>query len=606
MVEVMNSNIRRRRKRALPKEKEQQPQQRSAPSKVDTTLLEDEAKLSFLDPDGDLLADRKPKFDSLPLLLETRRSGIGINDMRKWQTKTLLNFTKKPQQSIGRRQWRPYAHRTVPFTRLGTPPGDAVLAMDRTGSYVLSLGTKDNDYASPGLALRFYGIPSPASMMQQQQRRRLQRKDNPPVSMAPLLQCVPLLHGVGNIGPQQQELPMDVAEGAIFQFQGTVSPVSTPVRVLVSRDWKLGVAMICRKVFNDTIGESQTETTGTLVLFTMPRVLGASVKVYTCQNVQMSSVSQGIVRNLLWQVWVIPLSRNSNDQACCYASVPGYVVFHDEEDGYRITWCTEDSFLHDEGRLFDLVDGSSPLKNRVVPTQPILTRQQTWEEATCDRKSGNYLPLSEASVSSVDHLSVGHEAYLHVELLLADVLSKRKGFSETISDFFFSLISLHNGGRVANLVIAFARTRKACSIGVFVDIDLFTGCYEELDWVKEASTDTTTLKLWCQKLAINRRMKHVRAGPYAVSEKSTVDWSCIVQDTNSIDYDEEDDFDEGVWRDFVERKGPRTFSQLAVPKMITLSSLYPDCDIVSNEALLRCEPVKCMRTRDAPIQLLYG
>lgn len=600
--------------------------------------MEEDAKLAFLDRDGDLLADRTPQFDSLPVLLESRRHTLSstTNNSRRrrtlWQSKMLFNFTKKPNHcSVGRRQWRPYAHRNIPFTRLGTPAADAVLAMDRTGSSVLSLGTKDDtDHASPGLALRFYGISSPAaaSMVQYQQRRTRcvgQSEKDPSArngrSMAPLLQCVPLLHGLGNLAAQQpQSLHGGVsadqgestaAENAIYRFQGNVSPVSTPVTILISKDWRLGVAMVRRRVFNDTTGESQAETTGTMVMFTMTRQSYETLKVYTCPNVEMGSALQDrCVQNLMWQVQAVPYFRSRSNQdgsrdVLQYACVPGYVVMNDEGDGFRFTWCTADSFFDDETCRVSSVPSSSPLERPVAPTHSILTRHHTWEVSFCDSKSGNRLPLS-ATAKSQEQLSIVYEAYLHIDVLLADILSKRKGFVDEHPDFFFSLVSLHNVGRLANLVIAFARTKKSCSIGVFVNIDLFTGCYEELDWVKEASTDPTAVKKWCDRLAINRRMKHVQAGPYSVTDKSTVDWSCIVKDTKTIDYDKDDDFNEVVWRDFVEGKGPRNSLHRQVPKFVTLSSLYPDCDVISNEALLKCEPVKSMRARDAPIQLLYG
>jgi hypothetical protein len=576
--------------------------------------LDEDATLAFLDKDGDLLADCKPAFISLPVLLEARRHGIRNSAVKQqqWRSKILFCFTKKPMDpSIGRRQWRPYAHRNIPFTRLGTPPSDAVLAMDRTGSYVLSLGTMDNAFASPGLALRFYGIPSPMSV----QQRRIREISRQFGSKAPLLQSVPLLRGVGNLLEGRQgraESSNGVApEDVIFNFQGNVSPGSTPVKVLISKDWKLGLALVRRRVFNDSTGESQAETTGTMVLFTLPQSRSNFLKVYTCRNVEMENSTRESSRNLLWRIHVVPCPKRGvifepEHSIRNFANVPGYVVFNDEGDGYRITWCTEDLLLSDKSCRIGATADSSPLENPTSPSASIITRQQTWEESLCDNVTGDPISLMKTEVVAHEQLSVVHEAYLHIDILLADILSRRKGFSETHPDFFFSLISLRNAGRVANMVVAFARKWKACSVGIFVYIDLFTGKYEELDWVKDASADPTEVKTWCTKLAINRRMKHVRAGPYAVSEKSTVDWSCIVKDTNAIDYDEEDDYDEGLWGDFVHGKGSRTTANHMVPKVITLSSLYPDCVTVSNDALLHCEPVKSMRAREAPIQLLYG
>lgn len=36
--------------------------------------------------------------------------------------------------------WRSYCHRRIPFTELGTPTNDALLAIDMSGSYMICLG----------------------------------------------------------------------------------------------------------------------------------------------------------------------------------------------------------------------------------------------------------------------------------------------------------------------------------------------------------------------------------------------------------------------------------------------------------------------------------
>ena len=41
-----------------------------------------------------------------------------------------------------RKGWRPYASRAIPFTSLQTPANDAILGLDRHGSYVLALSDK--------------------------------------------------------------------------------------------------------------------------------------------------------------------------------------------------------------------------------------------------------------------------------------------------------------------------------------------------------------------------------------------------------------------------------------------------------------------------------
>jgi hypothetical protein len=563
---------------------------------------EDDAKLAFLDRDGDNLNDSKCKFKSLPLLLEQRRSGLlrgGSSAKTKqkqeqFQTEMLFNFTKKTlDRGIARRQWRPYAHKSVTFTSLGTPPSDAVLSMNRQGTALLSLGTKDDPRASPGLALRFYGLRhgKPNELSTTTTRMK-----------APLLQTVPLLHGVGKLDGRGGE------EAVIFNFHGAVSPASTPVRVLMSNDWKIGVALVTKpKPWDASIGSDS----GTLILFSLSRGGRGhdTTKVYTCNNVDIPSSSVGIMRNLLWQVHTIPYrdGRCGNLETFLinsYYSAPGYVFFNDEGDGFRMTWLTEETFISDQSCQKEVFSEQSPLRKAVHPDTMILSSQDTWEENVCDIVTGSSKLTVTTSPSGV---SVVTEAYLHMGILLGNILSKRKIFAGTHPDYFYELISLQSGGRIANLVIIFERKIKACALGVFVDVDLFTGAYEELDWVQSKETkDFGSLRIWCKRLAINRRMKQLRAGPYSVDPEYSMDGSRLAKETNTFDNDQEDDYDEKVWHDFVLGKGTKNGRSPLAPKLVTLSSLYQNCDTVSNDALLNCKPVLAMRAKDAPIRLRYG
>jgi hypothetical protein len=149
--------------------------QSSVASKQRTAPSFDDSSLAFLDNSGDALADRKARQACVLKLLDERRAGLlWCGKQRRWQSRALFTFTKKPEKDTeSRRQWRPLAKRSIPFTQLGTPLSDAVLAVERTGSYVLSLGGKDSNSNVPlALALRFYGksreaVP-PASMSSQE------------------------------------------------------------------------------------------------------------------------------------------------------------------------------------------------------------------------------------------------------------------------------------------------------------------------------------------------------------------------------------------------------------------------------------------------------
>jgi hypothetical protein len=52
-------------------------------------------------------------------------------------------------------------------------------------------------------------------------------------SRTPLLQTTPLLY----------EIFTESEEDAIFNFRRGVSPATTPVKILISEDWRMGVAM---------------------------------------------------------------------------------------------------------------------------------------------------------------------------------------------------------------------------------------------------------------------------------------------------------------------------------------------------------------------------
>jgi hypothetical protein len=42
------------------------------------------------------------------------------------------------------------------------------------------------------------------------------------------------------------------------------------------------------------------------------------------------------------------------------------------------------------------------------------------------------------------------------------------------------------------------------------------------------------------------------------------------------------------------------------PKFISLASIYPDCDLVTNNAITSCLPVSSLQCKDSPVQLAYG
>jgi hypothetical protein len=245
---------------------------------------------------------------------------------------------------------------------------------------------------------------------------------------------------------------------------------------------------------------------------------------------------------------------------------------------------------------------TSPLSDGIDSAATIISTQDTWEEFHSDQSSGQRLPVDKNSAAS--GISVVSEAFLHIEILLGDIIAGRKGVSEQHPEFNYNVISVDSAGRVADLIITFIRKTKSVSLGVFVQVDLFTGKYQEQDWVRSlGAKDTSSLRKWCNTLALNRRMRQLRAGPYSIEAKHSIDW-CRLCKESYFDHDEEDDAAPSVWQEYV--GSAESILTRKPPKFISLSSLYPACDLVSNKAIISCLPVASLRCKHSPIELVYG
>lgn len=338
-----------------------------------------------------------------------------------------------------------------------------------------------------------------------------------------------------------------------------------------------------------------------MVIFSLPQGHrhGRFTRAMQCINVRMGANTSFTLRNLLWRVDETPL-RGTGSLAMfdSVLQLPGYMLFNDEEDGFRITWVLDQWNLEESACKREI--RNSPLQSGFVATTPILSVQDTWEELQYDAYSGRRVFLDDGA--TVSGVSVANEVFLHVDILLGEILNRRKGVYETYPDYYYNLISVTNGGRVAQLVIAFLRKEKPGSLGIFVNVDLFTGKAQELDWVKSTGTmDTSSLRAWSNSLALNRRMRHVGAGPFSINTKGhSRDWGLLCKELY-CDWDEEDDYDSAFWSEFVgntQAKRP--------PKFISFASIYPDCDLVTNHAITSCLPVSSLQCKNSPIQLVYG
>lgn len=147
---------RRRRKRLRPAPASDS-QDKVNQSKVSSSSFDD-TELHFLDNSGDFLSDREATLASIPMLLAERQTRLPRKRPQTWQREVMQTFVKKPEgRGKSHRQWRDFSKREIPFTKLGTPMSDAVLGMDRQGSYVVCLGAQGCRKTPLALAIRIYG-----------------------------------------------------------------------------------------------------------------------------------------------------------------------------------------------------------------------------------------------------------------------------------------------------------------------------------------------------------------------------------------------------------------------------------------------------------------
>lgn len=664
---------------------------------------------------------------------------------KRWQNDMLLfgHQQSKNMQEKSKCQWRDYVVRKIPFTKLGTPSFDAVLAIERSGSYILSIGgrSQDNnndarhenraDYNTndtPALALRFYGMPSPSQISQQQHsivsplptsllenHREPLLGNNSSRRNSPLLHTIPLLTA-NTMGPENRRNYMLVAS------EGLSAPVTIPVQFLISCDWKIGVAFIrystASVANNISFTSLEYDNLGTILIFSLPHG-HCNVKIedgfipitkqwaqkFQCRNVSIGGDGAFNMRNLLWKVNCIPHHRNQlsspgatrpmsagnreleqkNNKHCTnekfllcdtILQFPGYILLNDEEDGYRLTWLIDKAWnqyddacslsipvtTFNEDVPFDkdkehFVQPRIP--NIIVTDRDQQQRKQEdleglWEESFTDARTGQRMRTTRETNNSEQKTegewTIACHAYMNIQALLSDILSRRKNirkklgsFSKTdaqhnrtkshqlksssphflFPDYYYNLISINCGGRIAEIVIAFKASHKIGCFGVVVRLDLFTQRYKEEKWVQNSYIeDKPSLRKWCNQFAINRRMEQCMIGPYCCSTQRNKHLSCIdgwghlcKEFDFFIDRNESDDRDPNVWEPFLhkfneyDQKQKQTNQYCAIPKapkMIYFSSLFPDCDRITNHAVTSGKPVASLGCKESPIELVYG
>jgi hypothetical protein len=109
-------------------------------------------------------------------------------------------------------------------------------------------------------------------------------------------------------------------------------------------------------------------------------------------------------------------------------------------------------------------------------------------------------------------------------------------------------------------------------------------------------------------------MKERQIGPFSRTPRLAkaldgVDWSAFYQDSNN-DYDEWQEHDEESWGRYIddtENVGrvfdPRSSEE---PKRISGPVLFPNCDLITNNAVRMVRPVPFIRCRSLTTELVYG
>lgn len=576
-----------------------------------------------------------------------------------------LSDSQHPRR--GRRwEWKPSVHRSIPFRALETPPTDAVLALSRDASYTIALGGGAYNASSttatvgkgrlPILALRFYGVPSPARLPQQQQNQGITVSGERGAPISPLFLTIPLLMDAADSAENQNF----TAPTALLGDSLGHAAANTPVRMLFSRDGCIGVAIVLHSTaateaspalpnaaFAGSPAVEDEDALGTIFAFPLPGITDrfsrredARVKSLKCSNVRViGNLRSHSFRNMLWPTRSVPspasICQDAGSAWCNgFYITNGYLLLNDEDDGYRMTWLVLGRTGASHRRAFHL------LSELTVPSMPIkATRSDifckpdyaVWENIWSDRFTGCiFTPQSGDVESEEEQIHVKCEAYFSIEALLSDIVARRKKMFASCSslpDYFYNLISVSDDGRVITLVLVFAlgkygssnvsggtkQRQTPAAVGLFLQYNFFNNTYDEMEWVQHPTlSDARFLRNWSNTLALNWQMRENDIGLYSIPRDNYGKRAPLLQNQAAKDIrfheddsrgDELDDFDPTVWKSSVKRD---EVNSSLPPKDIAMSSLYPFCDVISNKAVIAAEPVMKIGCRNAPIELSYS
>lgn len=376
-------------------------------------------------------------------------------------------------------------------------------------------------------------------------------------------------------------------------------------------------------------------------------------KTLRLNNVSIGGGQSFTIRNLLWPTTVIPIRTNKfamkvleeessvgsifASHLCHYfrRANSACMLFNDEDDGFRITWITRARSIEEYEEVCSNEASNSIFRNvpnAIVPTRSDIvapTEGYVWQECLADTLTG-FRATDERDVAEhSDGLNIEFEVYLSVDALLSDIICRRRQSSlfkkspyhnEKVffmPEHFYNLISASPDTLKVILVVTFSNKEKMIhsskkvpsALGVFVEVNLFDQTYSEIQWVQHPScSDASAMKRWSDSLALNWRMRQCRVGVFCLDTSEIgqhlVNWSCKTHERN-VDEDLRDDCDVKIWGGYVKRRNGSK-ENAAPPKDISMSSLYPYCDLITNRAVFTAIPVRKIPSRRSPIELTYG
>ena len=365
----------------------------------------------------------------------------------------------------------------------------------------------------------------------------------------------------------------------------------------------------------------EQDALGTIVIFEMPTVThghnNGSSQSYHCSNVRIGGWDSFTIRNCLWRTNIIPATVSHRLKpkggALCDSFrkvLSAYMLFNDEDDGFRISWITTSGIMPQQCSI----EGSS-CKIRPSRTDIIsIPDEDVWE-----RKVAGNSPS----------LQIVFQAYLNVDALLSDILDRRKHSSvfekspyqsacvRFMPEFCYNLVSVASDQMEVILVIVFSNREKMMhatkkvkapsAMGIFVKLNIFDQSYDEIQWV--CQYENRPMKKWCMSLALNWRMRERGVGIFCVDKNNSNHLSCWLCDTHEYNSEEDlkDDTNVLLWSQYAQKRdNAEKKSKVTTPKAISMSSLFPSADAVSNRAVLSAVPLTRMTSRHSPLEVVYG